>query len=99
MIISVKKSDRPNKKYVATFKLEDGTTRSTHFGQKGSKTYLDHKDKVKRDAYRKRHAVDLETGDALRPSYLSYFLTWGPHTNLRDNVKAYNKRFFEMVQF
>ena len=99
MIISVKKSDKPNKKYVATFKLEDGTKRRTHFGQKGSKTYLDHKDEVKRDAYRKRHAVDLETDDALRAGYLSYFLLWGDHTNLRDNVKAYNKRFFEMVQF
>jgi len=88
MIISVKKSQKPNKKYVATFKLEDGTKRSTHFGQKGSKTYLDHKD-----------AIDLETDDAIRPGYLSYYLLWGDHTNLKDAVKAYNKRFFGLLQF
>ncbi|MCP4053558.1 MAG: hypothetical protein GY739_10910 [Mesoflavibacter sp.] len=99
MIISVKKSQKPNKKYVATFKLEDGTKRSTHFGQKGSKTYLDHKDKSKREAYRKRHAIDLETDDAIRPGYLSYYLLWGDHTNLKDAVKAYNKRFFGLLQF
>ena len=74
--------------------FKDG--RKTHFGQDGSKTYLDHKDKNKRDAYRKRHAKDLvmDVDYPYRPGYLSYHILWGEETNLRDAVKAYNKRYF-----
>ena len=90
MIIEIKPSTRKNKKYVAIFK----NGKRVHFGQLGSNTYLDHKDKNKREAYRKRHAKDLETNDPYRAGYLSYELLWGDDTNLKDAIKRYNTKFF-----
>ena len=90
MIIDIQPSTRENKKFMAIFK----NGKKVHFGQKGSNTYLDHKDKDKRDAYRKRHAKDLNTKDPYRPGYLAYWLLWGDATNLKDAVKKYNNMFF-----
>jgi hypothetical protein len=91
MIINIQESNRKDKKYLATFK----NGRKTHFGQDGSSTYLDHKDKKKRDAYQARAKSILSKTDKYSPSHLSYYLLWGDHTNLRDAVKAYNRRFFK----
>ncbi len=90
MILSIEPSPRKEKKYVAIF--ENG--KKTHFGLKGSNTYLDHKDKNKREAYRKRHAKDLETNDPYRAGFLSYYILWGKHTNLEDAIRSYNRKFF-----
>ena len=90
MLIDVKKSDRKDKRYVATFK----NGKKTHFGLDGGQTYLDHKDKDKRQAYRARHKKDLDTRDPYRAGYLSYWLLWGEATNLREAIKKYNKKFF-----
>ena len=46
--ISLKKSNKPNKKLVITFSEPDLTI---HFGSKNSSTFLDHYDKVKRSNY------------------------------------------------
>ena len=90
MIVEVEKSKRKGKKYLAIFR----NGKKTHFGQEGSNTYLDHNNKDKRDAYRKRHENDLNTNDPYRAGYLSYYLLWGDETNLKDAIKSYNKKFF-----
>ena len=46
MLLKVTQSPRKNKRYLAIF--ENG--KKTHFGQEGGNTYLDHKDKNKREA-------------------------------------------------
>ena len=84
----VKKSTQKNKKYVAIF--DDGTT--THFGLKGSSTYIDHNDEKKKDAYIARHKKDLETNDPTRAGYLSYYLLWNKKT-LKQSIADYKKRF------
>lgn len=90
MLIDVKKSERKGKRFLAIFK----NGKKTHFGQEGGKTYLDHKDKAKREAYRARHKKDLDTKDPYRAGYLSYNLLWGDDTNIKNAMKSYNKRFF-----
>jgi len=90
MLLKVIQSPRKDKRYLAIF--ENG--KKTHFGQEGGNTYLDHKDKNKREAYRKRHAKDLDTNDPYRAGYLSYWLLWGDDTNLQSAIKSYNKKFF-----
>ena len=90
MIIDIKKSNRKNKRFVAIF--HDGT--KAHFGYNGGETYIDHKDKRKRENYRKRHEKDLLTYDPKRPGYLSFFLLWGDDDNLKDAVITYNDMFF-----
>lgn len=90
MLSKVIQSPRKDKRYLAIFK----NGKKTHFGQEGGQTYLDHKDKAKRDAYRARHKKDLNTRDPYRAGYLSYYVLWGDETNLKDAVKEYNRKFF-----
>ena len=90
MLIDVTKSNRKGKRYVGVFK--NGT--KTHFGSANGKTYLDHKDKAKREAYKARAKGVMMKTDKYSPSKLSYYLLWGESTNLKDAIKKYNARFF-----
>lgn len=92
-LISVKKSDKPLKKFMALFKKDDGKTKKTYFGASGMDDYTLTKDKDARERYRKRHAKDLKTNDPTRAGYLSYYLLWGDSTSLSQNIKDYKKRF------
>jgi hypothetical protein len=89
----VKKSDKPEKKYVAIFTRENGREKKTYFGQAGALDYLKTGDKERRSRYRSRHRKDLKTNDPSRSGYLSWFLLWGESTSLRENIRNYKKRF------
>lgn len=97
--LTVTKSDKKEKRFKAVFTFDDGKgrkkTTTTHFGLKNPKrgTYIDHKDKEQRKAFRARHKKDLKTGDYKRAGFLSYYILWGDKTNLTDAVKDYKKRF------
>ena len=87
--ISLKHSTKPNKKYVIEFSEPKKTI---HFGSKTGITYLDHKDKTKRENYLKRHKVN-ENWDDVNAGSLSAFLLWGPTTDINTNLTKYLKRF------
>ena len=89
----VKKSDKSGKKYVAIFTRENGRVKKTYFGQAGAPDYTITKSKTRRKLYRDRHRKDLQTGNAERAGYLSYYLLWGESTSLRENIRNYKKRF------
>ena len=89
----VKRSTRPNKKYMAIFTKENGRTKTTHFGSKGMDDYTLTKDKEQRKRYRQRHKKDLKTNDPTRAGFLSYYLLWGDSTSLRTNIQSYKRRF------
>jgi len=89
----VKRSDKPNKKYMAVFTQDNGRTKTTHFGQRGATDYLLSKDKERRARYRQRHKKDLKTNDPTRAGFLSYYLLWGDSTSLRTNIQSYKRRF------
>ena len=92
--VVIKKSTRPEKKYVAVFTdSSSGRKKETNFGDSSATDYLLSKDKDRRARYRSRHKRDLETKDPTRAGYLSYYLLWGDSTSLRTNVSAYKKRF------
>lgn len=91
-LLSLVKSDRPGKKWKATFNI-DGHSKTTHFGDSSAPDYTLTGDKDRRDAYRTRHKKDLKTGDVTKPGYLSYYLTWGNSTSIRSNLEDYRKRF------
>ena len=66
------------------------------FGLEGGKTYLDHKDKRKRDNYRKRHyAQEKFLIDNLTPSpsLFSYYILWGNSSDITENIRELNKMF------
>jgi hypothetical protein len=99
-LLSIKPSDRPTKKYVATFCTCEGPTKccdtdrkKVNFGSRGSSTYLDNKDEAKRKAYIARHQVREDFNNPLTPAALSVHLLWGPTTSLRENIALFKKRF------
>jgi len=96
-IIKVEKSEKEKKKWKAIFKLDNGKEKTTHFGFNNpndlNNDYTLHKDKERRERYRKRHEKDLKTNDPTRAGYLSYYLLWGDSTSLKKNISSYKKKF------
>ena len=96
-LIKVVKSDKPLKKWTAFFKKDNGKEKKVHFGFYNVKDlkndYTLHKDKERRERYRKRHEKDLKTNDPTRAGYLSYYLLWGDSTSLNKNIQDYKKKF------
>jgi hypothetical protein len=90
-LLSIKPSERPTKKYVATFMVND-KQKLVHFGYKGSKTFLDHKDEKKRLAYVARHRVNENFNDPLSAGSLSRYILWNK-TTLSASISDFKKRF------
>ena len=91
-LLKIGKSDKPDKKLMATFETE-GRTKTTHFGSKGMDDYTITKDKEQRDRYRQRHKKDLDTKDPTRAGYLSWFILWGDSTKIKENIKTFKNKF------
>ena len=73
---------------------------NTHydFGLKTGQTYIDHRDKMKRDNYRKRHYNSSREQPYIinlvpSPALFSYYLLWGESTSINQNIKSLNKIF------
>lgn len=90
--ISLEKSKKPLKKFVFTYKEDNGKIKQIHFGSKGSKTFNDHNDKTKRDNYLRRHKVN-EDWTKINPGSLSAFILWGPSIDLYENLINYLNKF------
>lgn len=98
-LMSIKKSNLPEKKMTATFckcKVKDECKGSNHktvqFGQKGSSTYLDHKDEQKKDAYLARHKVNENWNSPTTAGALSRWILWNKKT-LSASIADFKKRF------
>ena len=87
--ISLKKSNKPNKKLVITFTEPNLTI---HFGSKNSSTFLDHHDKVKRSNYLKRHKVN-EDWNQINAGSLSAYILWGNSSDMYSNLINYLDKF------
>ena len=85
----LQKSSRKNKRFMIIF---SDPKLIVHFGDINGSTYIDHKDKIKRDNYIKRHSVN-ENWDEMNPGSASRFILWGDSSNIDKNVKEYLKRF------
>ena len=90
MLVQVIPSDKKGKRFRAIF--SNGVT--TDFGSASGSTYIDHKDKTKRLNYLERHKVNENWSNPYKAGSLSAFLLWGKHTNLLDNIKAFNNFYF-----
>jgi len=93
MKMIIKKSSKPNKKYMAIFKEGSIIKKITHFGSQGFDDFTITKDRKQRTRYRNRHQKDLLTKDPTRAGFLSFYILWGESTSLRENIKNYKKRF------
>jgi hypothetical protein len=92
-LIKIVKSPKAAKKFRATFETDDGKAKTVDFGAARMADYTLTKDPEQRARYRERHKKDLETNDPTRAGFLSYYILWGPHTNIEQNMQAYKERF------
>lgn len=92
-LVRLEKSDRPEKKYMATFESDSGRTKTTHFGSAGMDDYTLTKDKEQRERYRERHQKDLRTRDPSRAGFLSMEILWGPTTSVMKNLEIYKRKY------
>lgn len=93
MKVTITKSDRDEKKLKAVFYDNDKKIKTTHFGLKGSSTFIDHKDEKKKKAYLARHSRnDEDWGDHMSAGSLSRYILWNKET-LSASIADYKKRF------
>ena len=92
-LLNIQKSPKSEKKYRASFLMENGRIKNTDFGASGMDDYTLTKDKEQRERYRERHKKDLDTKDPTRAGFLSLFVLWGNSTSLDKNIADYKKRF------
>jgi hypothetical protein len=95
MIVSIEKSTRKGKRFMATYKDGD-KTKTIHFGSEGATTYLDGASDLVRENYLKRHLANkiekrLIENNIISPATLSARLLWGETRSLETNLKALNK--------
>ena len=87
--MKIEKSTRAGKRFMATY----ANGKVVHFGQAGGKTYIDHGDKAKREAYLTRHKKRENWNDPYSAGALSRWLLWGDSVNLMDNIASFKRRF------
>ena len=98
-LVSIKPSDRKEKRYVANFclckgesKCSDREKNTVHFGFKGGSTYIDHKDDKQKDAYIARHKVNENWKDPTTAGALSRYILWNKKT-LSESITDFKKKF------
>ena len=92
IFISLDKSTNPLKKYVLSYKDDNGKIKNLNFGSKNSSTYLDHHDKHKRDNYLNRHRVN-EDWSKINAGSASALILWGKSTDLYENLITFLNKF------
>jgi hypothetical protein len=90
-LISIKKSPKKDKKYVATFS-RNGRIKKTHFGAKGMSDFTLHKDPSRKKRYENRHRSRENWRDPTSAGSLSKYILWNK-PSLRASISDYKKRF------
>jgi len=90
--VVVKKSTKPEKKLMAVFTLDNGRTKTTHFGQAGAPDYTKTKDKAQRSRYLTRHRRNENWNAPMTAGALSRWILWS-ETSKSLALSKYKKRF------
>jgi hypothetical protein len=91
-LISITKSTRPEKKYMATFDMGDSRTKLVHFGERGALDYTLTNDDVRKALYLARHAKNENWNDFTSPGSLSRYVLWNKKT-LSASIADFKRRF------
>lgn len=101
-LLSVKPSTAKGKRYTATFCLckeknacKGENHKQTSFGDPTATTYVDSASEEKKKSYLARHSKSPGE-DWSKPTTagsLARYLLWGPTKSLRENIKAFKKKF------
>ncbi len=90
--VVIKKSTDPKKKLMAIFSLENGRTKTTHFGAAGMSDFPTHKDEERKKRYLARHRARENWNAPMTAGALSRWILWNLPTR-QASIRAYKKRF------
>lgn len=88
---SIKKSNKKDKKLMATF-IKNNREKTIHFGAKGMSDYTKHKDKERKKSYLSRHKKRENWNDPMTAGALSRWILWNK-PSLKSSINDYKKRF------
>lgn len=96
-LLSIKKSPKKDKKYVATFSNENGKIKQVHFGAKGYQNYGGignerHLDTIRKQRYISRHKKREDWSRPDTAGSLSRYILWNKET-FKESVEDYRRRF------
>ncbi len=90
--VKISKSTKPEKKLMAVFQLDNGRSRTTHFGSAGMDDYTKTKNKEQRERYLNRHRKRENWNAPMSAGALSRWILWNKETR-GASITAYKKRF------
>jgi len=90
--VVIKKSTDPKKKLMAIFSLENGRTKTTHFGAAGMSDFPTHKDEERKKRYLARHRARENWNAPMTAGALSRWILWNLPTR-QASIQAYKKKF------
>ena len=85
-------SNNPNKKLKAVFRLNDGKTKTIHFGAKGYQDFTLNNNEAIKNAYIKRHSVREDFNNPLTAGALSRWILWNKPT-IKASISDFKNRF------
>jgi hypothetical protein len=91
-LLSIKPSDKPEKKLQATFETDSGRTKTTHFGAAGMSDFTKNKDEARKANYLSRHSATENWQDPTSAGALSRWILWNK-TSLEASKADYKRRF------
>ncbi len=90
--VKISKSTKPEKKLMAVFQLDNGRSRTTHFGSRGMEDYTKTKNKEQRKRYLDRHRKRENWDAPMTAGALSRWILWDKETKAAS-ISAYKRRF------
>lgn len=90
--VVIKKSTAPKKKLMAVFTLDDGGSRTIHFGAEGMSDFTKNKNPEAKQNYLKRHRARENWNDPLTAGALSRWILWNLPTR-KASIADFKKRF------
>jgi hypothetical protein len=92
ILLKIKKSDKPDKKYDAVFE-RDGRTKTISFGAEGYTDFIKSGgDEERKQRYLNRHRKTENWNKPDTAGALSRFILWNKDT-LKESIKDYKKHF------
>lgn len=91
--VVIKKSNKEGKKLMAIFSMDNGRTKTVHFGQASAPDYTITKNKEQRARYIARHRKNEDWDSPMTAGALSRHILWGAFTSRSKNISAFKRRF------
>ena len=92
MYFTLENGTAKSKRYKAIFYDEDGNKiKTTQFGSSSHENFTIHRDKQRRELYRKRHAND-KIDEPMTAGALSWWILWNKE-DFKQSIRDYGKRF------